>query len=275
MTNADAAINQKIFETTIDLILVVDRNGTFIRVSPSSEAIIGYRPDEMVGKNATDFVYPPDLDNTREEMRAARRGLGTSHFDCRYVHKDGSLVLLNWTGIWSEEEGQHFFIGRDVTLDRATTQLARLQDVLANIDSRIAKTGKWTRFFRASDVRAVEVAVACNSLWASVVLAIPPSNFAAFPKAFSIAERLGRGESFWSAFAAISALNGVAGMIVLGCYYRSWLGVLLRATGLSMAGLFWCLMGVGTIVGNPDTLFGFGAVLIGLAAWWSLIRSVY
>jgi nitrogen-specific signal transduction histidine kinase/CheY-like chemotaxis protein len=31
------------------------------------------------------------------------------------VHKNGSVVPLNWTGVWSESEGQHFFIGRDMT----------------------------------------------------------------------------------------------------------------------------------------------------------------
>jgi signal transduction histidine kinase len=36
-------------------------------------------------------------------------------FDCRYVHKDGRIVPLSWTGAWSEPERQHYFIGRDMT----------------------------------------------------------------------------------------------------------------------------------------------------------------
>ena len=36
----------------VDLILVVDRQGTFIRVSPSARAIIGYDPAELVGRSA-------------------------------------------------------------------------------------------------------------------------------------------------------------------------------------------------------------------------------
>jgi nitrogen-specific signal transduction histidine kinase len=31
------------------------------------------------------------------------------------VHKNGSVVPLAWTGVWSEPEQQHFFIGRDMT----------------------------------------------------------------------------------------------------------------------------------------------------------------
>jgi PAS domain S-box-containing protein len=112
---AAAPINQRIFETSLDLILVVDRRGNFIRVSPSSAAILGHDPAWMIGRSAAEFVHPEDLDNTRNEMRLARRGRLTRNFECRYVHKDGRVVPLMWTGVWSEPEQQHFFIGRDMT----------------------------------------------------------------------------------------------------------------------------------------------------------------
>jgi PAS domain S-box-containing protein len=116
--DAENAINRRIFETSLDLILVVDRQGNFIRVSPSLERILGYRPEELVGRNAGAFVYAPDLAPVRAEMRAARHENETRNFETRYVHKDGHIVTLWWTGVWSAAEGQFFFIGRDVT-DRA------------------------------------------------------------------------------------------------------------------------------------------------------------
>jgi PAS domain S-box-containing protein len=109
------SINQRIFDTSLDLILVVDRRGNFLRASPSSIAILGYKPDEMIGRSAQDFVHPDDLDHTRDNMRSARRGQLPRNFECRYLHKDGHPVPLAWTGIWSEPDGQYFFIGRDMT----------------------------------------------------------------------------------------------------------------------------------------------------------------
>jgi len=109
------SINQRIFDTSLDLILVVDRRGNFLRVSPSSLAILGYAPYDMIMRSAQDFVYPGDLAHTRENMRQARRGQLTRNFECRYVHKDGHPVPLAWTGVWSEPDGQYFFIGRDMT----------------------------------------------------------------------------------------------------------------------------------------------------------------
>jgi PAS domain S-box-containing protein len=109
------SIDRRIFETSLDLILVADRQGNLIRVSPSCAAILGYRPDEMIGRNAIGFLYPDDLDNTRNEMRLGRRGRQMRNFECRYVHKEGRVVPLVWTGVWSEPDHQHFFIGRDMT----------------------------------------------------------------------------------------------------------------------------------------------------------------
>ncbi|MGH7073529.1 MAG: ATP-binding protein [Stellaceae bacterium] len=119
------AINQRIFETSLDLILVCDKRGTFLRVSPSSMAIIGYDPAEMISRSARQFLHLDDLDKTRAEMQAARRGHAMRNFECRYVHRDGHEVPLAWAGIWSEREQQHFFIGRDITERKAIEQRLR------------------------------------------------------------------------------------------------------------------------------------------------------
>ena len=123
------AINQRIFDTSLDLILVVDRRGNFIRVSPSSRTILGYDPAEMIGQSAAEFLLPEDLDNTRAEMRHARRGQVARNFECRYVHRDGRAVTLWWTGLWSEPERQYFFIGRDITERNETERRLRDSEV--------------------------------------------------------------------------------------------------------------------------------------------------
>jgi PAS domain S-box-containing protein len=136
----EGAARQRLFETSVDLILIVDRQGNFLQVSPSSRAILGYDPKEMVGYSATAFIFPDDLDSTRDEMRSARRGRLTRNFECRYVHKEGRVVLLQWTGVWSEMEQQHYFIGRDTTehrlaeekFRRESEERQRLFDILNN-----------------------------------------------------------------------------------------------------------------------------------------------
>jgi PAS domain S-box-containing protein len=61
-----------IFETSQDLIMVMDSRGSMVQISPSCEAILGYRPEEMIGHSGVDFIHPDHLENSRREMRAAR-----------------------------------------------------------------------------------------------------------------------------------------------------------------------------------------------------------
>jgi PAS domain S-box-containing protein len=144
-------INQCIFETSQDLILITDRKGTFIRVSPSAMSILGYEPDEMVGRSGAEFLYCEDLDNTRNEMRMSRRAGLTQNFECRYVHKQGRIVTLWWTGVWSPSEQQYFFTGRDIT-DRKETERrlrqseSRFQDIAEVSGDWIWETDRSHRF---------------------------------------------------------------------------------------------------------------------------------
>lgn len=122
---------RRIFETSQDLILVTDPRGVLVQVSPSAETILGYLPQEMIDHSAVSFIHPDDLDNTREEMRAARRGQHTRNFYSRYVHKDGRIVTLAWMGAWSEPVRRHFFIGRDMTQSWLAQQALRESEQLA------------------------------------------------------------------------------------------------------------------------------------------------
>ncbi|MGY3451603.1 PAS domain S-box protein [Bradyrhizobium sp. USDA 4353] len=110
---------RRIFETSQDLILVADSRGNLMQVSPSARAILGYLPEEMVGRNASDFVYPPELEAVRSQMRDCRRGRDVHNFEAQLLHKEGRGVVLNWMANWSDPVQRHFFVGRDLTEKRA------------------------------------------------------------------------------------------------------------------------------------------------------------
>ncbi|WP_298256988.1 PAS domain S-box protein [Bradyrhizobium sp.] len=132
---------ERIFQTSQDLILVTDTKGTFVQVSPSSTAILGIKPEEMIGHSATEFIYPDDLDSTREEMRSARRGHLMRNFETRYVHRDGHPVSLFWMGSWSEPVRRHFFVGRDLTEKQAAEaqfRQAQKMDAIGQLTGGVA-----------------------------------------------------------------------------------------------------------------------------------------
>jgi PAS domain S-box-containing protein len=125
-------LNQRLFETSQDLILITDGYGTFTMVSPSVRLILGWEPEDMIGRSGQAFLHPEDLEPTRQELRHARHGREVRNFRGRYRHRDGRFVSLLWMGVWSEPDRRHYFVGRDMTeLDRAEAQLRQAQKMEA------------------------------------------------------------------------------------------------------------------------------------------------
>ncbi len=86
-------------EEGTDLISIHGADGTFLYMSPSSERILGYSPEELVGRPAFDFVHPEDLAEVlrRYEDRVSLRAESAS-FEFRFRHKDGSWRVLESKG---------------------------------------------------------------------------------------------------------------------------------------------------------------------------------
>jgi PAS domain S-box-containing protein len=160
--NRDAEERRRLFETSLDLILVTDRKGIVTRVSPSSLEIVGYRPDEMVGRSGAEFIYEADLEATKTEMRLARKGRQTRNFETRYVHKDGRAVSLAWSGVWSEPEQKHFFFGRDMTERNAAEK--KLEKARAFFDAIIESLPAMLLVRTAADGKIVLVNSAAEQL---------------------------------------------------------------------------------------------------------------
>ncbi|MBB4263383.1 MULTISPECIES: PAS domain S-box protein [unclassified Bradyrhizobium] len=122
---------RQIFDTSQDLIMVMDPRGHVAQISPSSETILGYRPDEMIGRSGADFIHPDHLAQSREDMRAMRRGERPKLGDTRCFHKNGHEVWLSWLGNWSEQAQRFFFVGRDMTEARLAQESLRESERLA------------------------------------------------------------------------------------------------------------------------------------------------
>ncbi len=122
---------RQLFDTSQDLIVIMDSRGSIVQISPSSVAILGYRPEELIGRSVADLVHPADLDQSREGIRALRRGGPSKLADTRCLHKDGHEVWLSWLGNWSNQASRFFFVGRDMTEARLAEESLRESEQLA------------------------------------------------------------------------------------------------------------------------------------------------
>jgi PAS domain S-box-containing protein len=129
--NQEIEERRRIFETSQDLIAVFDSRGTLVQISPSCETILGYRPDQVLGRSGADFIHPDDQEISREFVRRARRGEHPRMSDARCIHADGRIVWLSWLGTWSEPVRRYFFVGRDMTEARRAQKTLRDSEQLA------------------------------------------------------------------------------------------------------------------------------------------------
>ena len=100
---------------SLDVIYSVNEEGQFIHVSAACETVWGYTADELIGKPLIDFVYPQDREITTQASVNIMAGINMTHFENRYMRKDGSLVPMVWSARWDAKDRIRYGVARDAT----------------------------------------------------------------------------------------------------------------------------------------------------------------
>ena len=94
------AFFQAVIQSSSHTILVVDRNARFTYINPSAEQILGYRPDELIGKSAFEFINPPELDQAVREFGFTLQSNNVKiPFSFGVLHQNGKIRILEGDGI--------------------------------------------------------------------------------------------------------------------------------------------------------------------------------
>ncbi len=114
-------------QNATDLISRADSTGTWIYVSPSSRTLLGYEPEELVGRRPIDVAHPDDVELLTEQMTRTLRHQGVQKSTHRLVKKDGGFVWVesNARAIRAPETGDVVEVqvaSRDVT-DRRRAEI--------------------------------------------------------------------------------------------------------------------------------------------------------
>ena len=64
----------------LDAVCVVRPDSSIVYVSPASERIFGYAPEEVIGKRMLDMVHPDDQAATQRQARSVTEGQLQLHF---------------------------------------------------------------------------------------------------------------------------------------------------------------------------------------------------
>ncbi|MFI5162460.1 MAG: PAS domain S-box protein [Sphingobacteriales bacterium] len=119
---------EKIMDSSMDMICSVDEQGIILSVSAASETILGYKPEELIGKQLFDFIYREDVAKTERMAAKVMAGNDMTNNENRYVHKDGSLVPLTWSARWDPKDRIRYGIARDATERKKNEDALRISN---------------------------------------------------------------------------------------------------------------------------------------------------
>lgn len=130
----------KALESAVEGIAQLDTQGRYIKTNPAYASTLGYQPEELVGRNWQQTIYPDELETIET---AYQRMLidGKAEFEARAVRKDGTVFDKQVVMVKAYNQQQQF-IGnycfmKDVS-DRR--EIERLKDEFISVVSHELRT---------------------------------------------------------------------------------------------------------------------------------------
>lgn len=112
----DARLREKsLVQHAVDVICVIDLKCKILSVNPASYSVWGYKPDELIGKQITDFLVSDDVKNTMKAIVGAEKSIDKIFFENRFRKKNGEIVDLLWATHLSASDRGLFCIAHDIT----------------------------------------------------------------------------------------------------------------------------------------------------------------
>ena len=88
-----------LIQNSSDIITILREDGTISYESPSLKRLLGYAPEELIGRNAFELIRPDDVPKARDAFAEVIRTPAVPlSIQFRFRHKDGSWRVLEATG---------------------------------------------------------------------------------------------------------------------------------------------------------------------------------
>lgn len=131
----------RLWDTSPDLLLMIDFEGYLRRVNPAWTDILGYQEAELIGHHVTEFVLPDDVEATTAAYQLAAEG-GVPAIENRYRHKDGSTRWVSWVAAPADDV--IYATGRHITGDKDAAEALRLAEDQLRQAQKVEAIGQLT-----------------------------------------------------------------------------------------------------------------------------------
>ncbi len=126
---------RSLVEQTNDWVWEIDENGIFTYVNPKVREVIGYEPEELLGKTSFDFMTPDEVLRVSDVMSPfVSQQKPFKRLERKLIHKDGRKVFLEVSGspMFGSEgvfKGYHGVVQNITDRKRTEEELLTLNDI--------------------------------------------------------------------------------------------------------------------------------------------------
>jgi len=160
---------RRMVDTANEGIWVLGPDTLTASVNARMAEMLGYAPEEMIGRPVTDFMFEQDALDHQQRMETRRQGIA-EHFERRFRGKDGQTVwvLVSGTPIFDNEHRYQgaFGMHTDITERKmAEEELRRLTDELeqrvkertTELESKNSELERLNKLFVGRELKMVEL----------------------------------------------------------------------------------------------------------------------
>jgi PAS domain S-box-containing protein len=131
----------RLWRNTQDIQVIIDGQGIFRAVNPAFTTILGWKPEDVIGKAVFDFVLPDDEALTNRALQHAR-GQKLPVVENRYRHKDGGFRWISWV---ATPEGELIYAsGRHITAEKDQAEALRSAEEALRQSQKMEAVGQLT-----------------------------------------------------------------------------------------------------------------------------------
>lgn len=126
---------RSLIQNSRDIITILESDGTIRYESPSVERIVGFTPEELVGKSVFEYVHPDDLKVVQIAFQSVLESISSApqSIELRFLCKDGSWSYLE---VYGTNQLSNPAIAGIVINSRDINEQKQFQEALAQSESK-------------------------------------------------------------------------------------------------------------------------------------------
>lgn len=134
---------ERFFETSKDLLFIIDPNARFQRINLAFHDVLGYPEETLKQRSLFEILHPEDIETASARFAPLVKERGTLRLETRVIHRDRSDRKLAITLRAFPGDSMVYGVGRDITPHTGTDERARRSALLLQKTQATAHVGGW------------------------------------------------------------------------------------------------------------------------------------